>query len=94
MSQELRERLVRIEEQASHQGESLGRIEEVLEDLVGYVARNEDNRKNIKKNRRRIEQIERRQDEQESWLESRIWFVTTVMGALLIAVQIVIKMLF
>jgi uncharacterized coiled-coil protein SlyX len=93
MSEEMRERLVRIEEKTSNQAGSLDRIEGVLEDLVAYVARNEDNRREIADNAERLDELERSLHEQKQWMESRLWFVTSILAFIIAAAELALNLL-
>lgn len=89
----MRERLVRIEEKTSNQAGSLDRIEGVLEDLVAYVARNEDNRREIADNAERLDELERSLHEQKQWMESRLWFVTSILAFIIAAAELALNLL-
>jgi predicted nucleic acid-binding Zn-ribbon protein len=93
MSNEIRERLMRLETKGEHHSESLDSIQAVLEDLVHYTARNEDNKEHISDLEDRMGALERRMNETESWLRSRVWFATTAMGLVIAVIEILFRVL-
>lgn len=93
MSDDLRQRVTRVEERAKTNSEILDRATETLDRLVHFMARHEETKERVSENEDKAEQALDEVSDLRSYMESRWYVLATIVASIVIAAELATTLL-